>query len=108
MLSLHAIFFVALLNQMKMLIILFSFLQFGTPDYIIKNDYRYSSKDKRFIKNVVKMHGKESPSEITKRNGIITIEYTDTKYTLTPDGWMGETFIKESGSNEWLSLGTEL
>ncbi len=108
MLSLHAIFFVALLNQMKMLIVIFSFLQFVTPNYTIKNDYRYSSKDKRFIKNVVKMHGKESPSEITKRNGVITIEYADTKYTLTPDGWMGETFIKEKGSSEWLSLGTEL
>jgi hypothetical protein len=93
---------------MKMLIVIFSFLQFGTPDYIIKNDYRYSAKDKRFIKNVVKMHGKESPSDITKHDGIITIEYTDTKYTLTPDGWMGETFIKEKGSSEWLSLGTEL
>jgi hypothetical protein len=107
-LSLHAIFFVALLNQMKMLIVIFSFLQFGTPDYTIKNDYRYSSKDRRFIKNVVKMHGKDVPSVITKRNGVITIEYTDTKYTLTPDGWMGETFIKEKGSSEWLSLGTEL
>jgi hypothetical protein len=91
---------------MKILIFMLSLLQFGTPDYTLKNDHRYSSKDKRFIKNVIKMHGKTAPSDIHKRNGLITITYTNTKYILTPQGFMGETFIKEE-TGEWLSLGSE-
>lgn len=109
MLSLHAVFFVALLSHMKMIILLISLLQFSTPSYILKNGHRYSSKEKKFIKNVIRMHGKEQPISITKNKArTITIEFSQEKFTLTPNGWMGESWIKETGSEEWLSLGCEL
>lgn len=93
---------------MKMIILFISLLQFNTPSYTLENAHRYSSKEKRFIKNVIKMHGKETPIKISKKHRTITIEFSQEKFTLTPNGWMGESWIKEKGSDEWLSLGCEL
>lgn len=105
MLSLHAIFFVALLIKMKVLVFIITLFQTTTPDYFIKNDYRYSKSEKRFIKNVVQMQN-ESPENISKNgDGTITIEFSYYKYILRKDGFMGETYIKED--NNWLSLGNE-
>jgi len=94
---------------MKMIILFISLLQFNTPSFTLKNGHRYSAKEKRFIKNVIKMHGKEQPISITKnKTRTITIEFSEEKFTLTPNGWMGESWIKEKGSDEWISLGCEL
>ena len=88
-----------------MLIFILTLFQFNTPDYIIKNDYRYSKSEKRFIKNVVQMQ-KESPTKISKNgDGTITIEFTEYKYDLQRNGFMGKAYFKED--NNWLSLGNE-
>ena len=88
-----------------MLVFILTLFQYQTPDYFIKNDYRYSKSEKRFIKNVVQMQN-ESPTKVSKNSdGTITIEFTDYKYDLKKDGFMGKAYFKEDDT--WLSLGNE-
>ena len=64
----------------------------------------FSMSERTFIKNVIKVQD-EKPVKITKRSdNHIVIEFKLTMVVLKPDGFIGETWIRNEG--DWLSLGT--
>ncbi len=90
---------------MKRIILIFSLL-FGltacSQDLYLSN---LSRSERKFVNNVIHIHG-TPPVEITKRDdNHIVIEFDDTMVVLKPDGYVGEVWILDDG--DWLSLGTE-
>lgn len=68
------------------------------PDFL-------STSEKQFVKNVIELVD-DKPTEITKNSlGFIILEFSEAKYQLKPNGYIGEMWLKED--NTWISLGTE-
>jgi len=64
-----------------------------------------SKSEKKFVNNVIELTN-DVLVNVTKRNdGIIVIEFWNTMYTLTEDGYIDEMWILED--EDWLSLGKE-
>ena len=60
---------------------------------------------KRFVKNVLEVTN-DVLVDVTKRNdGVIVIEFHNTMYTLTENGYIDEMWILED--EDWVSLGRE-
>ena len=76
----------------------------GLNQYPVKDDLSWD--DKRFVKNVIKMHGSK-PINITRKNATkILVEYPETVYVLDNKGFISSVWILEQGA--WLNLGPEI
>lgn len=76
----------------------------GLNSYSVKDDL--SKEDRRFVKNVIKMHGSK-PINITRKNeSKILIEYPETVYVLDNQGYISSVWILEQGA--WLNLGPDI
>lgn len=76
----------------------------GLNQYPVKDDL--NRDDKRFVKNVIKMHGSK-PIAITRKNeSKILIEYPETVYVLDNQGYISSVWILEQGA--WLNLGPDI
>ena len=66
---------------------------------------KLSFQEKRFVNNVVRIHGSE-PAEIIKlENGKIAVNYPDQRIVLGADGFIHDLEILEG--NEWIDMGPE-
>jgi hypothetical protein len=89
---------------MKNMILVLSLIGFISSDLHSQKMKGLSRVERKFVKNVIKVHN-EKVVEITKRkDNHIVIEFNSTMVVLKPDGFIGETWILEDG--DWLSLGT--
>ena len=76
----------------------------GLNQYPVKDDLSWD--DKRFVKNVIKMHGSK-PINITRKNATkILVEYPETVYVLDNKGFISSVWILEQGA--WLNLGPDI
>lgn len=76
----------------------------GLNSYSVKDDL--SREDRRFVKNVIKMHGSK-PINITRKNATkILVEYPETVYVLDNKGFISSVWILEQGA--WLNLGPDI
>jgi hypothetical protein len=90
---------------MKGIIFIFSLLFGLTACSQDLYPFNLSKSEKKFVNNVIHIHG-TPPVEITKRDdNHIVIEFDDTMVVLKPDGYVGEVWVLDDG--DWLSLGTE-
>jgi len=75
----------------------------GLNQYPVTDDL--SKDDKRFVKNVIKMHGSK-PIAITRKNeSKILVEYPKTTYILDDKGYISSVWILEDDG--WVNLGPE-
>jgi|APGre2960657373_1045057.scaffolds.fasta_scaffold24246_4 hypothetical protein len=75
----------------------------GLKQYSVKDDLSWD--DRRFIKNVIKMHGSK-PLTITKKNeNKIIIEYPETAYVLNNQGFISSVWLLEN--EVWINIGPE-
>jgi hypothetical protein len=91
---------------MKILLIILTGLgiQAAGPGYVAK-DNNFTRSEIRFIKNVIRVCGKE-PAEVYRlENGKIAVNYADQRLTLGQDGFIHGLEIYEGG--EWIDLGPE-
>lgn len=91
---------------MKFLILLMAAfgMESGVPKHIATTDH-FSFSEMRFIKNVIRINGKEKPSVFRLPNGKIAVNYTDQRMVLGKDGFIHDLEIYEGG--EWIDLGPE-
>ena len=64
-----------------------------------------SKSERKFVKNVIELTN-DVLVDITKRNdGIIVVEFWNTMYTLTENGYIDEVWVLED--EDWMALGRE-
>ena len=87
---------------MKTIYLIFSIFGFLPNN---ENVSKLSFQEKRFVNNVVRIHGLE-PAEIIKlENGRIAVNYPDQRIVLGADGFIHDLEILEG--NEWIDMGPE-
>jgi hypothetical protein len=91
---------------MKLLILLFAAfgMNSATPKHIVTKDH-FNFSEMRFIKNVIRINGKEKPEVFKLPNGKIAVNYSDQRIVLGQDGFIHDLEILEGG--EWIDLGPE-
>lgn len=87
---------------MKTIYLIFSIFGFLPNNESVN---KLSFQEKRFVNNVVRIHGSE-PAEIIKlKNGRIAVNYPDQRIVLGADGFIHDLEILEG--NEWIDMGPE-
>lgn len=87
---------------MKTIYLIFSIFGFLPNNESVN---KLSFQEKRFVNNVVRIHGSE-PAEIIKlENGKIAVNYPDQRIVLGADGFIHDLEILEG--NEWIDMGPE-
>jgi len=91
---------------MKLLAILLAALgiELSPPDYVTKEN-NFTKSEKRFIRNVIRVCGKEPAQVYRLKNGKIAVNYADQRMVLGKDGFIHDLEIYEGG--EWVDLGPE-
>jgi hypothetical protein len=91
---------------MKILILLLAAfgMEAGVPKHLTTTDH-FSFSEMRFIKNVIRISGKDKPEVYRLPNGKIAVNYPDQRLVLGQDGFIHDMEILEGG--EWIDLGPE-
>lgn len=74
----------------------------GTSQKLPKN---LTKSERRFVKNVIELTNDVLVDVTKRKDGVIVVEFWNTMYTLTENGYIDEMWILED--EDWISLGTE-
>lgn len=75
---------------------------FGSSNNLPKS---LSKSERKFVQNVVRIHGSKPLEVIKLKNGNISINYSDQRIVLGTDGFIHDLEILEDGV--WIDLGPE-
>lgn len=89
---------------MKKLFIIVALMIAGVG-YSQKLPKNLTRSEKKYVKNVIELTN-DVLVNVTKRNdGIIVIEFWNTMYTLTENGYIDEVWVLED--EDWMALGNQ-
>ena len=66
---------------------------------------KLSYQEKRFVKNVIKLHGDNALDITRNEENMLEVTFEDTIYVLNSKGFIHEVYIVIE--NEWVNLGPE-
>ena len=80
-------------------------LMIAGAGYSQKLPKNLTRSEKKFVKNVIELTN-DVLVDVTKRNdGVIVVEFWNTMYTLTENGYIDEVWVLED--EDWMALGNQ-
>jgi hypothetical protein len=64
-----------------------------------------SKSERKFVKNVIELTNDVLVDVTKRKDGVIVVEFWNTMYTLTDNGYIDEMWILED--EDWMALGRE-
>jgi len=64
-----------------------------------------TKSEKKFVNNVIELTNDVLVDVTKRKDGVIVVEFWNTMYTLTENGYIDQMWILED--EDWISLGTE-